>query len=353
MHLFGKDLSDVSWFHQDLLSKETELLAVQKRTEAKYFESPERQSCILCNSNLSGSQRFRRNQIDFVFCEVCGHVNGNHEVTSDFVSATYTSSDSLASETGVYDDEFTQGKMASDYWEVVDRIYMAKANFLKDFVKSQKLDPASTSILDAGCGSGHFVNALLKSGFRSSKGFDSFSPAIEASRLIGQLSEDQVSLTVPEELIPILSDTDATIVSMMCVLVHLESPINALEAMKNNNKTRFTLQKIPMWSFATILEAAFPEFRSRVLGSDHTNVFTEESLAWLERKLGLKRVASWTFGGDYLDLQRKTLAGMQQNGSSKELIKRAAMELSKISNDIQLAIDTHKLSSELHVIWEF
>jgi hypothetical protein len=136
-------------------------------------------------------------------------------------------------------------------------------------------------------------------------------------------------------------------------LVHLESPIEALVAMKKNKNTRFTFQKIPMWSFATILESALPEYRARVLGSDHTNVFTEESLAWIEKSVGLRRVASWTFGGDYLDLQRKTIAGMKKNGSSQDLINRAADELSKISNDVQLAIDTNKLSSELHVIWEF
>jgi hypothetical protein len=206
--------------------------------------------------------------------------------------------------------------------------------------------------LDAGCGSGHFVNALKKSGFCEPKGFDSFAPAVLAAHQIGALGTGEVSLENPESLLAQLSSTDASVVSMMCVLVHLDSPIDAIRAMKNNPLTRFTFQKIPMWSLATMLEAAFPNFRSRVLGSDHTNVFTEESLAWMEAELGLRRVASWRFGGDYLDLERKVLIAMKQNSSSQELLDRTKAQLDTIANEVQLVFDKHSMASELHVIWE-
>lgn len=355
MELFGKDISDVSWFHDGLMGQDSALLEVQRNTENEYLKSPVRQNCILCASNLEGNQRFERNQITYIFCSTCGHVNGNHLISSEFIASTYTASDPSAtaqSDSGAYDNEFTSGKMAEEYWEVVERIYQPKSDFLASYLQSRGLAPKDVSVLDAGCGSGHFVNALKRSGFSSAKGFDSFAPAVLAAQQIGSLGESEVSLEKPENLLGLLAESDASVVAMMCVLVHLNSPLEAMRVMQKNEQTRFTFQKIPMWSFATILESALPNFRSRVLGSDHTNVFTEESLAWMEAELGLRRVASWRFGGDYLDLQRKILISMKQNSSSQELLDRTSAELDSIANEIQLVFDRNAMASELHVIWE-
>jgi SAM-dependent methyltransferase len=219
-------------------------------------------------------------------------------------------------------------------------------------LKSIGLKPEDASVLDAGCGSGHFVNALKKSGFSSAQGFDSFAPAVLAAHQIGALGKTEVKMEKPENFIDVLSNSHASVVSMMCVLVHLENPIEVIRAMKRNAHTRFTFQKIPMWSFATILESAFPNFRSRVLGSDHTNVFTEESIKWIEAELGLRRVASWRFGGDYLDLERKILIAMNQNSCSEELLEQTKTQLDSIANEVQQIFDRHSMASELHVIWE-
>jgi SAM-dependent methyltransferase len=280
-------------------------------------------------------------------------VNGNHEVSPDFIRATYTSSPTDPPKSSLYGKEFTTGKMAREYEDVVERIYSPKAQFLANFLKSQGIAVEGTSVLDVGCGSGHFVSALLKHGFSSAQGFDSFAPAIEAAQKIGNLNSRQVSVEAPENLMSILADSEASVVSMMCVLVHLESPTEALKAMRRNPKTKFTYQKIPVWSFATMLEAAFPGFRARVLGSDHSNIFSHESLLWIEKELGMKRVASWTFGGDWLDLQRRILLGMERSGASNELVNRANSRLSATSNEMQELLDRSHMASEIHLIWEF
>lgn len=353
MDRFGKDLADLYWLHDDLQSNEELLLELQRSVESQYLNSPIRQRCVLCDTTLTGSADFIRNTISFIFCVICGHVNGNHEVSLDFIASTYTSVDQSSRNSSLYSKEFTTGKKVDEYWEVVERIDQPKARFLAEFVHSLGLRVGATAVLDVGCGSGHFVNALLREGFTLARGFDSFAPAIATAQTVGNLSNNQAYLEEPNELLGILAETEATVISMMCVLVHLDSPLAALRAMRDNPSIRFTYQKIPMWSFATILEAALPGFHARVLGSDHSNVFSHESLKWIEGELGLKRVASWTFGGDWLDLQKRILLGMQKNDSSDLLLKRASLSLGSIANDVQQIFDKNKLASELHLVWEF
>lgn len=353
MHIFGKDNADLYWFHEDLLKNESELLELQKQVESQYLIAPMRRLCVLCGEQLKGGESFKRNSILFVFCEACGHVNGDHEVAPDFVNSMYTSSVSDSPQSSLYGKEFTTGKMAGDYWDVVDRIYSPKAQFLAEFLNSRSIAIEETSVLDVGCGSGHFVNALLKNGFTSARGFDSFALAIEAAQRIGNLNAEQAFVEDPNNLLTVLAQSEASIISMMCVLVHLDSPTEALKAMSKNPNTKFTYQKIPMWSFATMLEAAFPGFRARVLGSDHSNIFSHESLLWIEEELGMTRVASWTFGGDWLDLQRRVLIGMERSGSSAPLVSRVNTSLGSVANDVQQLIDRTYMSSEIHLIWEF
>lgn len=353
-HRIGKDLSDVSWFHEDFVAQEESLRRIQKITEEKYAKGPRREVCILCASSLSGDSFFERGKLAYIFCAECGHVNGNRLLSRDFGTATYKGRDSGDAEVeSVYSGEFTSGKMALEYREVVDRIYRPKSDFLMQFLLSENLPVHDLEILDFGCGSGHFINALIDSGFSRVSGVDSYRPAVGAAISIGGLEPSQISEVDLEATLEVLKNTKANLVSMMCVLVHLESVFDAVSAMHKNKSIRYSYQKIPMWSFATILESAFPAFRARVLGSDHTNVFTRESLAWLENRFGLTRVASWTFGGDFLDLQRKVLASLSGSRASASFLTRVESDLESLANPVQQTIDSYSLSSEIHLIWEF
>lgn len=353
-HRIGKDLSDVSWFHGDFVAQEENLRRVQKMTEENYARGPYRDVCILCSSSLSGETFFERGKITYIFCGNCGHVNGNRLLSKDFVESTYKGAEAADDEVdGVYSREFTTGKMALEYREVVERIYGPKSDFLKEYVLSRNLTVEDLAILDFGCGSGHFMNALMTSGFRDVSGVDTFGPAIAAAVSIGGLNPSKIREVDPGETLEILGSTQVDLVSMMCVLVHLESIGDAVAAMFENKSIRYSYQKIPMWSLATILESALPEFRARVLGSDHTNVFTMDSLTWLENRFGLSRVASWTFGGDALDLQRKVLASLSRGQASDGFISRVQSDLELLANPVQHVIDSHSLSSEIHLIWEF
>lgn len=353
-HRVGKDLSDVSWFHGDFVAQEASLRQMQEISEGNYAKGPRRDVCILCGSLLSGEIFFERGKLAYIFCANCGHVNGNRLLSKSFMQATYKGAESDDEEAeSVYCGEFTSGKMALEYREVVERIYRPKSDFLMEYLLSQNVSIEDLAILDFGCGSGHFMNALSDSGFNRVSGVDSYGPAVSAGISIGRLEPSQIAEVELEDALDTLRNTKADLVSMMCVLVHLESITDAVAAMYANKSVRYSYQKIPMWSFATILESAFPEFRARVLGSDHTNVFTSESLSWLENRFGLSRVASWTFGGDVLDLQRKVLAALGGGQASEGFVTRVQSDLESLANPVQRVIDSHSLSSEIHLIWEF
>jgi SAM-dependent methyltransferase len=353
-HRIGKDLSAVSWFHGDFVGQEESLRRVQEIAEENYAKGPHRDVCVLCATRLSGDIFFERGKLAYIFCANCGHLNGNRLLSKDFAELTYKGAESDKEEVeSVYSAEFTSGKMALEYREVVERIYGPKSDFLRDFFLSENLPIENLEILDFGCGSGHFINALMDSGFSRVSGVDTYGPAIGAAVSIGGLDPSNIREVDLDETVAILRRTQADVVCMMCVLVHLESIGDAVAAMRENKSIRYSFQKIPMWSFATILEAALPEFRARVLGSDHTNVFTRESLAWLENRFGLSRVASWTFGSDVLDLQRKVLASLAGGQASEGFVKRVQSDMEVLANPVQYVIDSNLLSSEIHVIWKF
>lgn len=353
-HRVGKNLSDVSWFQGNFVEQEEELLQLQEVSERNYADGPLRDVCILCGSLLSGEIFFERGKIAYIFCTNCGHVNGNRLLSKGFMDATYKASDSNDEEVeSIYCGEFTRGKMALEYREVVERIYRPKSDFLMEYLLSQNVSIENLEILDFGCGSGHFMNALIDSGFSRVSGVDSYGPAVSAGLSIGGLEPSQIAEVDLEGTMDILRNTKADLVSMMCVLVHLESITASIAAMFENKSVRYSYQKIPMWSFATILESAFPAFSARVLGSDHTNVFTRESLGWLEKRFGLSRVASWTFGGDVLDLERKVLVALGNSKASEGYVARVKSDLEFLANPLQHIIDSNSLSSEVHLIWEF
>jgi len=336
---FSKPLGAVQWYQSDAVDNETNLLNRQVRVETALAHSQPSAECLICGSPQTWEAGFDRNGIRFGLCTNCSHVNVNRTPSESFLQQIYGSDESP-----VYADEFTDGKMESEYWRVVDEIYLPKAEFLAQVLASEGLvDPL---ILDVGCGSGHFLNALLKAGFSNVRGVETLPKAVEAAHKMGL--SGRVEVVTHEQSERLLRETDAQVITMMCVLPHLPQPTEALRSMAANPATQYTFQKLPMWSLATLIEAATPHRRARVLGQDHTNVFTRESLAWLENAVPMECVGQWWFGQDILDLLRRSmLAG------TPEFAEQVSAQIAPALDNLQQAIDRERLSSELHAVWKF
>lgn len=334
---FSKPLADVRWYQSDAARLEADLHARQNNVELALASSPPRDFCLLCNARQDWASGFSRNGLTYAFCQHCGHVNINRLPDERFFTGTYGSDDSP-----VYSDEFTSGRMAENYWDVVDAIYVPKAQFLADVLDADGV--GDVPILDFGCGSGHFMQALLKVGFSTVEGVETMPKAVAAAGEAG-LTES-VRLVRPDEYLEILRSSSACVVSMMCVLPHLPDPVTALKSLSQNQNVKYTYQKVPMWSVATMIEAATPHRRARVLGQDHTNVFTRASLNWLEDEIPMHLSGEWWFGQDILDLVRRAaLSGSKAFG--EQILEAVLPSL----DSLQSGIDEARLSSELHAVW--
>lgn len=260
------------------MSREGEYLERQHAIELVYTSGEERRGCIIRGSTLPGAIRYSRGAVDYSLCGTCGHLNGMHLISDEFNEYAYgdVSDRAVPADSRPYTKEFSSEKMEEEFNEVVDRIYAPKAAFLTEVLTQRTFgNPTDLRVVDFGCGSGHFVEALMKAEFQRVQGVDSLPEAVSQASTHGL--GDHVSLVHVANAETYLQNCGADVISMMCVLPHLQEPIRALQTMRAGG-VRWTFQKLPMWSFGTLLEAAFPDLRSRVLGMDHTHVFTWDSL---------------------------------------------------------------------------
>jgi SAM-dependent methyltransferase len=344
----GKPLGDVVWFHDSFESQESEYIYRQLCTENSYLNGQPRKLCILCHEEVSENSSFFLRDVRYARCSYCGHINGMHEISSSFLEFAYTQ-ENLDDSSKTYAKEFTEGKMSQDFLEVVRRIYLPKVKFLQEALRtSNGKNSNNLKILDFGCGSGHFVSALNLSGFTHVIGVDALAIAVDEANTHGLA--DKVKLVELDSEYTILKNSELDVVTMMCVLPHLENPTKAIESMLEGG-VRYTFQKIPMWSIGSILDVSFPAHRSRVIGADHTNLFTWESIEWLENKYGLKRIGSWSFGSDALDLMRHVRRSLTES-ASPDFVSWNTRYIERVLEPMQESIDLCDLSSELHVVWE-
>ena len=341
---------DVLWFQEDFVSDENKLLNRQRDVEKEYINGPERLFCILCSSTLSSSSKwYMRGALKYTFCPTCGHINGGHLETDEFLAYAYTDAKSKDL-TKPYFEEYKSGKMFDDFDLTVERIYLPKANFLRDVLVSKGMDIANLKLVDFGCGAGHFISALQKVGFKNIVGIETLQSALDISIKNG-IDSKILKLIDHSQTLDFLREVDCDVLTMLCVLPHLREPLKALEALKENVNCIATFQKLPKWSYASSLESIFPESRARVLGSDHTSVFSSESVRWLEKYLELDLWGEWKFGSDYLDLFRKLIIKSQGVEMSEEFREALQIQWMQIADQIQFVIDSNDQSSELHIVW--
>jgi hypothetical protein len=346
----GKSLHDVLWFQEDFVRNDESMLLRQQMVEAEYVKGPIRLVCIVCSSPLDLSDKwYKRGPIRYIFCITCGHVNGSHLETDNFLTYAYTDEETTISRKP-YDSEYSSGNMFKEFDQTVKRIYLPKASFLKDVLESQGLEISRIKLIDFGCGAGHFIAALEQVGFRDILGVETLQSALDLCVQNG-ISSEKLKLIDHSQTYSYLREADCDVLTMLCVLPHLSEPLEALNALKENIQCVATFQKLPKWSYATSIESVFPENRSRVLSSDHTSVFSVESIAWVEKQIGLSVWGEWNFGSDYLDLFRKLMAKSYTVEMTAGLRESLRLQWLQFAEEMQLVIDTSSQSSEVHIVW--
>ena len=202
--------------------------------------------------------------------------------------------------------------------------------------------------MDFGCGSGYFVAAMKKMGFKNICGTDpSESQVGFGNAMIGELILTPHKLEDTDKL---LGDAKSQVVSMIGVLEHLKRPRAAMKQLRANNNVKFIFISVPLFSLAVYLEMLSPEIYHRQLTEGHTHLYTEESLLHLCKEFGFDVISEWWFGTDVLDLYRHIFVTIKANSGSKRMLEKWRQNMMSVLDALQLEIDKKHFSSEVQMV---
>ena len=297
------------------------------RINSLYNKQKKRDKCIICNLKLE-SDDFTSYKVHYSFCRRCEHLNGKNFISKNFNKKIYTSN-SGKEYSKIY------SKLYSDR---LNKIYTPKVKFMKNSIK-EKL-----KVLDIGCGAGHFVKSCELNHI-SADGIDPNQTLVSFGNK--NLKKNKLYFLDFDKIIDKIYKTDANLISCIFVLEHLEDPNEIFRAFKKSRAKYFYLA-VPLVSFSTFIENAFPKVYPRQLGGAHTNLYSEKSLKYISKKYNLKSVSEWWFGSDFLDLYRSL--SLSFNYKSKIFEKKFHKYFLKHINQFQKILDQSSSSSEVHMI---
>jgi hypothetical protein len=338
---YGKPSAELIAIKQSFFRENAQHLAHSRTIGAVYRRQPARTKCKCCDGALDGIG-FTKQDIDYVLCARCGHVNGRHEDTAEFCRSVYTDEDGK---------DYAANYAAEDraaFDRRIEVIYLPKARFLIDGLHNAGETPEALAYADIGAGSGYFVGAMRAAGLGRAVGYEvSAAQCALAHRMAGQGSVQQLDLDGEAALVARL---DAEVVSLIGVLEHVRHPRALLAALRDNPKIRYLYLSVPLFSPSVYFEMVFPEAMQRQLSGGHTHLYTESSLDWTCREYGFGRVAEWWFGTDLVDLYRSVLVGLEADPALRAMAEPWSRSWAGAIDEMQHALDSRKLSSEVHLL---
>lgn len=317
-------------------------LAKQKKLSHVYLQQPKRTHCKNCNHAFTKPHDFIKDNIEYILCEACNHLNGAHEDTDEFCQVLYT--DDSGSD---YARDYTESNI-DDYNYRTASIYSPKAEFLYTSLKSKGVNPHELSYLDFGSGAGYFVSALKKIGLRNISGTEVSETQVAYGNVMMQdnlLHNHNLSDTQT-----LLSETKSNVISMIGVLEHLQSPRDVLASIKNNSNIEYLYISVPTFSLSVYLEIFSEDVFHRQLHGGHTHLYTEESLSYLCNEFGFDIASQWWFGSDFVDLYRHMSVILEKQGCSTTLTEKWKESFIPILDAVQLEVDKKHFSSEVHML---
>lgn len=342
LRAYSKPSRDIAAQTESYFRNNASGLEVVQGQHALYLRQPRRTACKLCDAALAAAPAFVKHGVPYGFCPVCGHVNGLHQDTPEFVHAIYCADDGAgyaAHYVSPDPDAFRQR---------VANVYAPKAEFLMAVLRRQGETPERLRYADVGAGSGYFIAALDQIGVQSAIGIEASARQVAVAN--GHLGREALRTIPVDDTVEWLATTDAEVVSMIGVLEHLADMRSALAAITGNPRIRYLYLCVPLFSVAVLVEAAFPHVMPRVLCADHTHVFTQQSLGHMEAEFGLDPLGQWWFASDAVDLLRSVSVTLAGRPESQGLLPHATAMLSPLVDAFQSAVDRHHLSSDVHLV---
>ena len=329
---FSKSYNDIFAIKKSLYNDNKDNLKSVLKVNNHLKKQGFRKFCKNCHSKL-GDKIFTQFNVGYTLCKKCNHLNAIYSDNKKFTNWLYS-----ANKGKNYDED-------KDYYyfnQRVKNIHLPKVDFLRQVVKSKM------KVLDIGAGSGQFLKALeIRKingvGYEPSKSFVKYgSKILKKNKLI--------NLSMEQTLSTILKDNTSNVLSMICVLAHLEEPNDLIEIYKKSN-IEYLFFSVPIFSLSAFIENAFKNVCPRHLGAAHTNLYTKESLNYLAKKYNLKIAGEWWYGADFPDLYRSLINSCKTNNLKKykTLLDKNFFSL---INELQSVLDKNRTCSEVHMVFK-
>lgn len=338
---YSKPSGDVAAESAAWLQQDEAILVRQRRLAAHLKQAATRPACLLCRARLESGETFSHRDVSYVFCARCGHVQ-SATIPPDGYPHRFEREASFAS---VYPSLDPQARRSRR-----ERIYAPKL----DWALSRLADAGvpgerarRSSWLELGAGAGYFIEALREAGVERAAGIEGDAGLLQQSA--AALGEGVVR-RFDGSLAGAVGRFPAEIYAAFFVLEHCDDAGAFWAAMAERPPGTVFLFAVPVFGFATLLEAAFDGFAARNLDSAlHTQLYTDESLRWALQHASYEPVAEWVFGQDAIDLRRLMLRRLAPALPGKAL-ERIATRLAALQDPLQSAIDRAHLADARHIL---
>jgi SAM-dependent methyltransferase len=225
----------------------------------------------------------------------------------------------------------------SDYKARIKKIYHPKLTFVKNII------PKIHSLLDLGCGAGHFVKACEEKSIKAT-GYDVNKTSIDYGKKL--LTKNKIFSFNQEDIFLKIKNSKDTVITMFGVIEHLQKPYKIFSSF-NESKAKYLVISVPTFSLTVLMEHVFQNVYPRQLGGVHTHLYTNQSLNYIFNKFKLRIVGEWWFGTDLMDFKRSIISSDQKNKKFSKIVNNYFKD---ITDEMQNSIDKKKISSEAHII---
>lgn len=298
-----------------------------------YIRQPQRAKCKNCDKPLSGAD-FTSHNVSYVVCGVCSHLNGIHDDTEEFSNFLYKEDDG---------EEYAENYISFYDSKVLD-IYIPKVEFMLD-VLGRHANITNLSVLDVGCGGGHFIKACDEKNVEAWGVEANLKLVTFGNKKLGKIKIESCSLNDFERLI---LESDHDVIGLIGVLEHLRYPRHAMKAFRDS-KAKWMYLQVPLFSFSVFLEHLNQDVFPRQLNAGHTHLYTKESIAYLCNEFDIKIIGEWWFGTDMVDLLRQLIVKSKFDTDEKKssLIEKY---VGSMVDELQHVLDINKLCSGVNLI---
>ena len=327
---YSKSYKNISNLQKKYSEENLINLNLVKKFNEKYIKQKKRLVCQNCKYKIN-KYTFISFKVKYSICERCGHLNGYHQNTQNFINWVYSIEKGLKH----------YNYYSKDFKKRVKNIYLPKAKFLKEVIKKK------INLIEIGSGAGHFLKALELLKIKST-GYEINKSLVDIGKR--KLKINSIVHYSGTETAKVIENGKANVLALVGTLEHFNDPDIVIKSFLKS-KIQYLYLGVPLFSLSAFIENVFSNTYPRNLSGDHTNLYTKESLEYLAKKNRLNIVGEWWFGVDMVDLYRSILVSgnkLNQGNYKKYLDKFLFNHLDQMQN----ILDKNKICSEVQIVFK-